>query len=295
MFKKLLILLFAFFILISVVSLITFADDVSNHEHNFQNGFCITCNERHNCIFQGATIYEPGVCICGFSEADYILSRPETNLEFWINDTVDISTLNLSHGFYPISLEQYYNLKYGWPTRDDRGEGVHPKVIVKYRILDDSTKPNVKEIVIMDPDIYLDNISINSTMEEFKEWAKNSGLTFIYQLDNSCEFQTGLYNVRFVKDKQISIKYTDRYSPSQKLVVEDVDTYNINVLDIMLVIFIVLGIVEIVLFVKTKRNKHIIIICVFSFIILLALLSTLLCPLSLLVNSYELTRLKLCF
>lgn len=224
MVKKIFIIFILMFMFIGIFSLTSFANDYG-HNHDFQNGFCTICGKRHACNFVGATSSKPGVCFCGYSEADYVLQKKDTNLDLWIYEEVgngDELNKNIIDNFYFIDTTGGYDLympkRYEEVFIDTQGNAVMPGPFVQYYI-HSSTNKRVECILIKDPNIYIDEISLNSSLEEFKLWAVRNGLMVRYENDEHVSATSGHYTVSFSKNKMQIGYHEEYYATENELII----------------------------------------------------------------------------
>lgn len=214
--------------LLSIFALTAFADSNINHKHNFSNGVCTICNEKHQCNYEGTEWYVPGICQCGHSEKDFILNKPNTNLDFWIGDIIDdLSSLDNDY-YYTKNKKFIINKKYTPISVYDDGMGEPPIHFVGYVIEPYENKHIVQKIVVYDPLVYIDNVTIQSPRDVFFTWAKNNNIEIVYDKGGSVSAQTGRYSIGFGPNDCMMIEYSKVYFPDTQKDTDDQPLGNPN-------------------------------------------------------------------
>ena len=111
------------------------------------------------------------------------ISKPQTNLEFWIAenvDKVDFSKYQEKYGMFGGNM--FYGSEYT-PTLDENGQQSDPDHCVIYTVTSypdymNKTK-HVTRIEITDPKIEFYSLSINSSKEDIKKVMEEQGFTVI--------------------------------------------------------------------------------------------------------------------
>ena len=132
---------------------------------------------------------------------DFVLPRPETNLEFWIGenvDNVDFSKYEFKSGM--MGGDQYYGTGYV-PTIDEHRQQIDPDHCVIYSVTSfpdysDETH-HVTHIRITDPSVEFYGISLNSSFEEFEAVMKAQGFTVTSPNGNFLLARKGKYIIGF--------------------------------------------------------------------------------------------------
>lgn len=186
--KKLFVFIITLLIVMNTMMCVTFATD-----------------EQHVCEYVGGSYSKPGQCECGNTEKGYVLPKSDTNLDYWIYEAVSLPPTDIDD-FYPIE----YDLE-GWYVNSNKypilSNGT-PISCVKYFITTDSTlNGHVEKIIITDPEVYFDGISLKSSLDEFKAYAIRHGLQIREVWSNTVIAQTGYYSIEFSHEK-IEIDYT---------------------------------------------------------------------------------------
>ena len=137
------------------------------------------------------------------------LSRPETNLEFWIAqnvDNVDFSKYQEKYGI--MGGREFYGTGYT-PTLDEYGQQVDPEYCVIYTITsypDYSDKPqHVTSIYITDPAIEVYGLTLNSGFDEFESVLTGEGFVVTGSNENYFSAQKGKFSV-FIENECIRIR-----------------------------------------------------------------------------------------
>ncbi len=112
------------------------------------------------------------------------LSRPETNLEFWIAENVknvDFSQYQEKYGL--MGGREYYGSGYV-PLMNEYGEQTDPKHCVIYTVTAYpdyfSNQSHVTRIWITDPSIEVYGLTLDSTLEEIEHTMKSKGFRIKY-------------------------------------------------------------------------------------------------------------------
>ena len=132
------------------------------------------------------------------------LPDPNTNLEFWIGenvDSIDLSKYQVKHGMF--GGVQFYGTNY-IPTVDPNKNQIDPSECVLYTITsypDYSDKEqHITSIYITDPNIYFYNISLNTSITDFKNVMENLGFEVDTITDNYCKVKYGKYTIAISKE-----------------------------------------------------------------------------------------------
>ena len=128
------------------------------------------------------------------------LSKPTTNLEFWIGDNVDdvdFSDYQSRNGM--IGGYAYYGRGY-IPTIDENGQQIDPDFCVIYTITSypdySSKKQHITSISITDPSIELYGLSLDTPIEEIESTIENEGFK-IEKTTFGLIAKKGKYSIRF--------------------------------------------------------------------------------------------------
>lgn len=135
--------------------------------------------------------------------SDNGLSKPTTNLEFWIAenvDNVDFSQHQAKYGL--MGGYEYYGLGYT-PTLDENGEQIDPEHCVVYTITNypdyASKNLHITNIYVSDPAVEFYGLTVTSTFEEFSVEMEKQGF----------EIKSESTYIQATKNKYTFTKYGD--------------------------------------------------------------------------------------
>jgi hypothetical protein len=115
-------------------------------------------------------------------EKIFILERPDTNLEFWITENVDIVDFSKYQEKYGMmGGTQYYGSGYV-PSIDEEGNQLDPEARVLYTVTSypdfSSQTRHITSIYITDPSINVYGLTLNSTKDAVKSVMESNGFTY---------------------------------------------------------------------------------------------------------------------
>ena len=132
------------------------------------------------------------------------LSKPETDLEFWIAenvDGVDFSKYQIKYGL--MGGTEYYGTGYV-PTVDEHGQQIDPEHCVIYTVTsfpDYSDKEqHVTGIYITDPEVEFYGITVNSSFEDFENKIKAQGFEITTSNEHHRTAEKGKYSISITKE-----------------------------------------------------------------------------------------------
>ena len=132
------------------------------------------------------------------------LTKPVTNLEFWIAenvDDVDFSKYQKQYGM--MGGTAYYGTGYV-PTVDEYGQQIDPEHCVIYTVTSYPDYANKEQhitlIYITDPKIEFYGITLNSSFEDFEYYIQNQGFEITHSNENSRTAEKGKYSVTITEE-----------------------------------------------------------------------------------------------
>lgn len=130
------------------------------------------------------------------------LSRPDTDLEFWICDNVDdfdFSGYEQKHGL--MGGRAYYGTGYT-PATNENGEQIDPEHCVIYTVTSypdySSKKKHITSISITDPAVELFGITLSSSIGEVHAAMEENG--FKQKGSHGTTYVNGKVSIRFTND-----------------------------------------------------------------------------------------------
>ncbi len=132
------------------------------------------------------------------------LPDPNTNLEFWIGenmDNIDLSKYQVKYGMF--GGIQFYGTKY-IPTLDDNKMQIDPNECVLYTITSypdySDDEQHITSIYITDPNIHFYNVTLNTSIPDFKNIMEKLGFEVESITENYCRVKQGKYSISISKD-----------------------------------------------------------------------------------------------
>ncbi len=239
-------------------------------------------DEQHICEYVGANSHNAGQCECGNTEEGYVLPKPDTNLDYWLYEVVSQSPYTQPDGdrFYSLRFNAsegwYINSKYpplsdnnGEPILDSYGDLQAPECCVEYYIRTYPTfNKHVGRIIITDPEVYFDGISLKSSFDEFEAYAIRNGLQIRDVYADKVVAQTGYCRIEFSNEK-IDMYYSTSYYSNELDIIgpcfgdETVTVWHRLFRNPQLIALILMPIVILIIFIgiKKRRSKIEYIIC----------------------------------
>ena len=153
---------------------------------------------------------------CGSSNAVKIEKPEDTNLEYWLLDSLDMSDCTQIHCGDPFA-EEFLATDYEVMV-DEEGRLIAPNESVVYEIemypyrdLQYGTK-RISKIRITDPNVYVWGLTINSTREEIIETLEKVGYEIYQDSEKSITFTIEMNWFVYIRyGKQMSISHETYY------------------------------------------------------------------------------------
>ena len=147
---------------------------------------------------------------CGSSN-DVKIEKPEdTNLEYWLLDTLDTDNLTEINRKSDDNKKSFLAKEYKAATNEN-GEIVAPQAAVVYTLgrypFTDFGVRRIINIMITDPDVYVWGLTLNSTRDEFVEVMNSLGFELSVDSEKSIEFSNGRYSVVLFYGDRLIIRY----------------------------------------------------------------------------------------